>query len=100
MSTSASKSTPLAVHVTVQGRESLSVDLDDGRTIIAPMAWFPRLMNGTDAERQNFEVSGSGIHWPDLDEDISVEGLLSGQKSGESLRSLAKWLETRSKKTH
>ena len=58
--------------------DSLSVDLSDGRTISVPLAWYPRLLNGTDAERQNWRFIGDkeGIHWPDLDEDISVAGLL------------------------
>lgn len=60
--------------------EVLSVDLMDGRTIITPLAWFPRLANGSIEARQNWEVCGGGygIHWPDLDEDLSTEGLLRG----------------------
>jgi hypothetical protein len=77
--------------------DSLTVRLDDGRTLSAPLAWYPRLLNGTRAERENYELigDGEGIHWPDLDEDISVEGLLAGRRSTESAASLAKWLEKR-----
>lgn len=77
--------------------DTLSVDLDDGRTIAVPIGWFSRLAHGTHAERANFRISGAGygIHWPDLDEDIGVEGLLLGKKSGESQASFARWLERR-----
>ena len=58
----------------------LSVDLVDGRTITVPIAWYPRLANGTPEQRGNWQVAGAGyhIHWPDLDEDLSTEGLLKG----------------------
>lgn len=77
--------------------EALTVDLVDGRTLIVPLIWFPRLWHGTPAERNNFEIFGDGafLHWPDLDEDLSVAGLLSRLRSGESLGSLKKWLEAR-----
>ncbi len=59
--------------------EFLSVDLMDGRTIRVPLAWYPRLWNGTAEQRSHWEKSGPyGIHWPDLDEDLSTEGLLRG----------------------
>ena len=60
--------------------DTLSVDLRDGRTIIVPLAWYPRLLNATDEERKNWCVAGGGygIHWPDIDEDLSTEGLLRG----------------------
>ncbi len=63
--------------------DSLSVDLMDGRTIIVPLAWFPRLLHATPEERANWQVCGGGfgIHWPDLDEDLSTEGLLRGAPS-------------------
>jgi hypothetical protein len=87
---------PRAVHVTVTD-DTLSVDLDDGRTIAVPIGWFPRLAYGTEPERANVQISGAGfgLHWPDLDEDIGVEGLLLGKKSLESPASLARWLEGR-----
>ncbi len=77
--------------------ETLAVDLEDGRTIAVPIGWFPRLAYGTATERANFQLSGAGygIHWPDLDEDIGVEGLLLGKKSGESQASFERWLKTR-----
>jgi hypothetical protein len=79
--------------------DRLTVDLDDGRVLSAPIAWFPRLAHGTPAERGQwrFIAGGRGIHWPALDEDISVENLLAGKTSGESQASLKKWLEGRQK---
>ena len=79
--------------------DALVVDLADGRTISAPLAWYPRLINGSTAERNNFRLigGGEGIHWPDLDEDISVEGILAGKSSGESQDSLRRWLKSRTK---
>jgi hypothetical protein len=87
---------PLAQHVTVT-RDTLTVDLSDGRTISAPLAWFPRLVHASPAERGNWALigKGRGIHWGDVDEDISVEGLLAGRPSGESQTSFAKWLRQR-----
>lgn len=86
---------PIAAKVT---DDTLSVDLADGRTIAAPIAWFPRLLHGTAAERQNFRLGRNGVHWPELDEDIPVAGLLNGEKSGESLTSIQRWLSTRTTK--
>jgi hypothetical protein len=87
---------PRVVHVVVTD-DTLTVDLEDGRTIAVPIGWFPRLAHGTSAERANFQLSGAGrgIHWPDLDEDVGVEGLLLGKKSAESAASFKKWLEQR-----
>jgi hypothetical protein len=80
--------------------EALTVDLTDGRTLSVPLGWYPRLLNGTAEERNHWELigEGEGIHWPELDEDISVEGLLLGRPSGESQRSLQRWLEERAKR--
>lgn len=77
--------------------EALVVDLADGRTIIVPLVWYPRLWHGTPEERDHFEIFGDGayIHWPDLDEDLTVAGLLAGRRSGESPQSLKKWLDSR-----
>jgi hypothetical protein len=85
-----------AQRVTVS-EDSLTVDLVDGRTIIVPLVWYPRLWHGTPAERDSFEIIGDGalIHWPELDEDLSVSGLLAGRHSGENQQSLARWLEER-----
>jgi len=80
--------------------DTLSVDLEDGRTISVPLGWCPRLSHGTDSERNNFEISGAGygVHWPDLDEDIGVQGLLLGKRSSESPSSFERWLERRNEK--
>jgi hypothetical protein len=77
--------------------DSLTVDLVDGRTIIVPLVWYARLWHGTLEERSHFEIISDGtiIHWPDLDEDLSVSGLLAGRRSGESPQSLKRWLEAR-----
>src|SRR6184192_1576123 len=77
--------------------DTLTVDLSDGRTISVPLAWYPRLVHGTFEERSDWRLigRGEGIHWPQLDEDISVEGLLAGRPSGESQRSLARWIDAR-----
>ena len=79
--------------------DSLSVELTDGRTIVVPLAWYPRLLHATPDERNSWRLigAGRGIHWPKLDEDISVASLLAGRPSGESPASLKKWLATRSK---
>jgi len=77
--------------------DAVSAELSDGRRIAVPLAWYPRLYHATREERDNWEISygGQHFHWPDLDEDISVEMLLTGQKSGESQRSFKRWLEAR-----
>ena len=79
-------------------KDTLSVDLSDGRTISVPLTWFPRLFHATPKERNNWRLigKGQGIHWEDVDEDISVEGLLAGKPSGESQGSFKKWLSRRS----
>lgn len=88
----------LAIQVEV-GPDTLSVELADGRTIAAPLAWYPRLAHATAKERTSWRLlgGGRGIHWPALDEDISVANLLAGQPSGESQRSFQKWLSERAK---
>jgi len=79
--------------------DSISVDLVDGRTVTAPLAWYPRLSHANPAERDNWRLigQGEGIHWPDLDEDVAVEDLLAGIPSGESQASLESWLQERNK---
>ena len=88
---------PHAVRVQV-GDTSLSVELSDGRSISAPLAWFPRLLHASPAERSAWRLigDGDGIHWPELDEDISVESLVAGRPSLETAESLARWLAARS----
>ena len=77
--------------------DSLIVDLVDGRTISVPLALYPRLAHGSDDDRSRWRFigDGEGIHWPDLDEDIGVEGLLAGRRSGGTQVSLRRWLESR-----
>jgi hypothetical protein len=88
----------LATHVEVSG-DTLSVELADGRTIAAPVAWYPRLAHATAEERAAWRLigGGRGIHWSEVDEDISVANLLAGQPSTESQSSFKKWLESRAK---
>jgi hypothetical protein len=89
---------PFAVNVHVTD-DSLSVDLSDGRTISVPLGWYPRLEHATAEEKEKWRLigNGHGIHWEDIDEDISVEGLIFGKASGESQISLKKWLQARKK---
>jgi hypothetical protein len=77
--------------------DAVTVSLDDGRALTVPLAWYPRLLHGTTSEREKYQLigDGEGIHWPDLDEDISVEGLLAGKRSAESDASLTRWLAKR-----
>ncbi|HZD57626.1 MAG TPA: DUF2442 domain-containing protein [Anaerolineales bacterium] len=83
------------VHIT---DNALNVELDDGRSISVPLAWYPRLLHGQKSERANWRLigRGEGIHWPELDEDIKVEQLLLGRASGESQKSLQQWLKAHS----
>jgi hypothetical protein len=77
--------------------DSIEVELQDGRRLSVPLTWYPRLAHGSPAERADWRLIGRGIgiHWPALDEDISVAGLLAGLPSGESARSLKEWLALR-----
>ena len=77
--------------------DALVVDLADGRTVTVPLAWYPRLLHGSPEERGNHRLigEGEGIHWPDLDEDVSVENILAGKVSGEGSKSFARWLANR-----
>ncbi len=90
---------PMAHDVRITS-DTLRVDLTDGRSVSVPLAWFPRLVHATREERNNWRLigRGQGIHWKDLDEDISVEGLLAGRPSGESQASFKKWLAVRAGK--
>lgn len=96
MSTLVSDHEVFAVEVSFS-ENAMIVFLDDGRTISVPLAWFPRLLAGSQEERTNYELigDGEGVHWPDLDEDISVEGIVAGRRSAESAQSLARWISQR-----
>ena len=77
--------------------DTLSADLSDGRTISVPLAWYPRLLHGSSEERNDYRFmgGGSGIHWNQLDEDISIKNIILGQPSGESQKSFQRWLSSR-----
>ena len=77
--------------------DSVTVELDDGRVVSAPLAWHPRLLRGTREEREHWRLTGGGegIHWPSLDEDIEIDHLIAGKPSGESQQSLKQWVEER-----
>src|SRR3990172_2719755 len=96
MSTLVFEAEPTATFVTIEDN-SLIVELADGRRLIVPLNWSPRLMYGSKEERNNWRFLGDGyaIEWPDLDEHIGIEGLLAGKRSGESKKSLQRWLSNR-----
>ena len=73
--------------------DELTVHLEDGRSVTTPLEWYPRLAFAREEERQDFEIAprGYGVHWPTLDEDLSVKGMLAGLPSGEGARSLKGW---------
>lgn len=77
--------------------DTLTVDLSDGRTISVPLGWYPRLDHASHEERAKWRLigKGQGVHWEDVDEDVSVEGVLAGKPSGESQASFKKWLQNR-----
>ena len=87
---------PNAPQVSVTS-DTLRMDLSDGRSVSVPLAWFPRLLHATPEERKNWRLlgGGQGVHWEELDEDISVEGMLAGRSSGEARSSFKRWLEKR-----
>ena len=93
---SAAVSARLVKRASIAG-EALVVELSDGRVMSVPIDWYPRLAHGTTEELSDWRVAtgGQGIHWPRLDEVVSVEGLLAGRRSGESPASLARWLAAR-----
>lgn len=90
---------PAVVDVSLSTRH-LRIELADGRSVLVPLDWYPRLLNASKSERENWRLLGDGyaIEWPDLDEHIGVEGLLAGYRSGESAHSLNRWLASRAKK--
>ena len=87
---------PRAVFLTIL-EDRLELQLEDGRGLSIPLVWFPRLLRGTEKERRNWLWigNGTGIHWPELDEDLSVAHLLAGHRSRESAKSLEAWLKER-----
>ena len=87
---------PNALSVSVTD-DTLTVELDDGRTVSVPTAWYPRLLHASEKERKSWRLigKGRGVHWIEIDEDISVEGLLAGRPSGESQSSFKKWFDAR-----
>ena len=89
-------SVPEAMTVEVTD-DTLTAELSDGRTVSVPLSWYPRLIHATPEERRNWRLigAGEGIHWPAVDEDISVEMLLGGWPSGESQSSFKRWLEAK-----
>ncbi len=96
MSTLTLETEPLAQSLELTA-DSLIVGLGDGRRLSVPLAWYPRLLHATTAERAKWQLLGDGyaIEWPDLDEHIGIEGLLAGRRSGESSASIQKWLSSR-----
>ncbi len=96
MSTSPDHRSPVITAASLS-ENALTVDLSDGRRLSVPLSWFPRLVQGTPAERDDWRLvgDGDGIHWPALDEDVSLAGLLAGRGSGESPTSLHRWTARR-----
>jgi len=89
---------PLAIAVKVTS-DALVVELRDGRVVSVPLRWYPRLAAATAGERRRWELVGPGIgiHWPAIDEDVSVDALLAGQGSNESVESLRRWKASRAR---
>lgn len=98
MNSSATDTLPEIVDLDVDD-DQLVVYLADGRTLAAPLSWYPRLEHATAAERSHWALfaNGRAVEWPDLDEHIGIDGLIAGRPSQESSDSLARWLEERSK---
>lgn len=98
MSTSVTEQVALTAMAVKVTDDSLTVDLSDGRTITVPIGWYPRLAHATPAERDNYVLiaTGGGIHWPAVEEDISVDSIINGRPSMESAQSLRRWLTSRS----
>ena len=96
MTTLVLETEPIVANVAV-AEEKLVVDLDDGRRLLVPLDWYPRLLHASPEERDNWQLLGDGyaVEWPDLDEHIGIEGLLAGRRSGESPKSFERWLASR-----
>jgi len=99
MNTSVIDLRPVAVQRVQVTEDTLIVDLMDGRTASVPLTWYPRLRHGQPEERSNWRLigHGEGVHWPDLDEDISIEDILLGKPSQESPSSFKRWLQAHAK---
>jgi hypothetical protein len=97
MSSSAAELHKPGIVTVVVTNEALRIDLSDGRSLIVPLDWFPRLQHATPSERNAWRLigHGNGIHWEALDEDISMDGLLAGRASIESRASFQRWLASR-----
>lgn len=89
-------SIPSALKVEFVG-DKFTIDFADGRSLIVPLSWYPRLLHANEAERRNWQLLGDGytIEWPDLDEHIGIDGLVAGRRSGESEASFSRWLAAR-----
>lgn len=96
MSTLVLEQEPVAINAAIS-TDKLTIDLADGRSLVVPLTWYPRLAHGTEAERRHWQLVGDGyaIEWPDLDEHIGIEGLIAGRRSAESATSLNRWLANR-----
>lgn len=75
--------------------ETIAIELEDGRTVTVPTAWFPRLLHATAKERAHYEIDVAGVSWPDVEADFSIKGILLGRKSGESPECFKYWLDNR-----
>jgi hypothetical protein len=97
MNTLAIKLKNVAIELVSITDDALNVELSDGRSLAVPLTWFPRLFYATANERKQWRLigNGQGVHWQMVEEDISLENLLFGQASGESQKSLQKWLNAR-----
>jgi len=95
-SSRAKKVEPRATDLTFS-KQAMTIHLADGRVLTVPLAWYPRLLHASPSERHNYEIVGDGeyLHWPELDEDLTVVGLLEGCRSAETAASVKKWLSTR-----
>ena len=96
MTTLTLETEPRVVNVRITD-DTLTVDLADGRSLVIPLEWYPRLLHGSPTERQHWQLLGDGyaIEWPELDEHIGIAGLLAGRRSGESRKSFQQWLAAR-----
>ena len=97
MTSLVSEETQSKVENVLINEDELTLTLSDGRSKSVPLSFYPRLGHASQEERDNWRIIGQseGIRWPDLDEDLSVEGILAGRRSGESRKSFQRWLEAK-----